>query len=99
MNTRVILTEVDYEIYNLTISGVLLGQYERSEIRHIIGQLDSGINVGKISANQISSADYAPKAEIKSSVNYSPISPEEMAALISQVKAGSPDDDCLMCGS
>jgi ribonucleoside-diphosphate reductase alpha chain len=32
-------------------------------------------------------------------VDVSPLTPEEMKALIAQAKAGEADDDCLMCGS
>ncbi|WP_297760701.1 ribonucleoside-diphosphate reductase subunit alpha [uncultured Muriicola sp.] len=35
----------------------------------------------------------------KEEADVTPLSPEEMKALIAQAKAGEADDDCLMCGS
>ena len=42
---KAIITLVDKDIYNLTINGNYIGQFERSEIRHLIEQLDNNISI------------------------------------------------------
>lgn len=45
-NSKTIVTKVSKNLYNLTIGEVFVGQFERSELRYIIEQIDNNILVG-----------------------------------------------------
>ncbi len=44
-NTKVTLTKVDKDLYNLTIGVTFIGQFERSDVRHLIEQMDNVISI------------------------------------------------------
>ena len=45
-NSKTIVTKVSKNLYNLTIGEVFVGQFERSDLRYIIEQIDNNILVG-----------------------------------------------------
>ena len=45
-NLKVTLTELDKDIYNLSIGTTFIGQFERSDLRYLIEQIDNGIGSG-----------------------------------------------------
>ena len=44
-NTTVTLTSIRKDYYNLSIGTTIIGTFERSEIRHIIQQLDNKVSL------------------------------------------------------
>ena len=44
-NTTVTLTSIRKDYYNLSIGTTIIGTFERSEIRHIIQQLDYKVSI------------------------------------------------------
>jgi len=45
-NSKTIVTKVSKNLYNLTVGEVFVGQFERSDLRYIIEQIDNNILVG-----------------------------------------------------
>lgn len=71
------------DYYKLTINGFHMGVFERSDIRHMIEQLDNAINVG-LAGEEV--------AELTKEEYQRMIAEAKMAAL-------AEGDDCQMCGS
>lgn len=44
--SKTIVTKVSKNNHNLTIGGLFVGQFERSDLRYIIEQIDNKISVG-----------------------------------------------------
>ena len=42
-DVQVLITPLEKDYYNLTINMILVGRFERSELRHIIEQIDNKI--------------------------------------------------------
>lgn len=42
-DVQVLITPLEKDFYNLTINMIWVGKFERSELRHIIGQIDNKI--------------------------------------------------------
>lgn len=80
---KTIVTKVAKDTYNLTIGSVFVGQFERSDLRYIIEQMDNNILVGikkKVDIEPMSSEEY-------------------MAMIKQGREAEENDEDCLACGS
>lgn len=44
--SKTIVTKVSKNLYNLTVGKVFVGQFERSDLRYIIEQIDNNILIG-----------------------------------------------------
>ena len=44
-NTTVTLTSIRKDYYNLSIGTIAIGTFERSELRHILEQIDNKISI------------------------------------------------------
>lgn len=81
--SKTIVTPVGDDLYNLTIGAVFVGQFERSDLRYIIEQIDNKILVGikkKVEIEPMSPEEY-------------------MAMIKQGREADENDEDCLACGS